>query len=281
MKIYKLDLDKVQRIIENALEEDIQDGDITTDSLFTEDISCEAIIKAKESGILSGIEIAKLVFEKFDSSIEWKEIKSEGDNLSVGDIVVKIKGNQRHVLTAERVALNILQRMSGISTLTSKYVEAVAGLKTKIVDTRKTVPGIRVLEKYAVTIGGGYNHRFGLFDGVMVKDNHIKLAGSIASAVEKIRSKLGDKYKIEVETTNLKEVKQALSSGADIIMLDNMNTDQMRLAVELISGKALIEASGGITLKTVRKVAETGVDFISVGALTHSAKALDLSLDML
>lgn len=281
MKIYKLDLDKVQRIIENALEEDIQDGDITTDSLFTEDISCEAIIKAKESGILSGIEIAKLVFEKFDSSIEWKEIKSEGDNLSVGDIVVKIKGNQRHVLTAERVALNILQRMSGISTLTSKYVEAVAGLKTKIVDTRKTVPGIRVLEKYAVTIGGGYNHRFGLFDGVMVKDNHIKLAGSIASAVEKIRSKLGDKYKIEVETTNLKEVKQALSSGADIIMLDNMNTDQMRSAVELISGKALIEASGGITLKTVRKVAETGVDFISVGALTHSAKALDLSLDML
>lgn len=281
MKIYKLDLDKVQRIIENALEEDIQDGDITTDSLFTEDISCEAIIKAKESGILSGIEIAKLVFEKFDSSIEWKEIKSEGDNLSVGDIVVKIKGNQRHVLTAERVALNILQRMSGISTLTSKYVEAVAGLKTKIVDTRKTVPGIRVLEKYAVTIGGGYNHRFGLFDGVMVKDNHIKLAGSIASAVEKIRSKLGDKYKIEVETTNLKEVKQALSSGADIIMLDNMNTDQMRSAVELISGKAIIEASGGITLKTVRKVAETGVDFISVGALTHSAKALDLSLDML
>ncbi len=281
MKIYELDLNQVDKIIENALHEDIQDGDITTDSLFSEDIDCKAIIKAKEAGILSGISVARLVFEKFDSSIEWEEEKSDGHSLCVGDILANIKGNQRHLLTAERVALNILQRMSGISTLTSKYVEEVSGLKAKIVDTRKTVPGIRVLEKYAVTVGGGYNHRFGLFDGVMIKDNHIKLAGSIKNSVEKVRSKLGNKFKIEVETTNLKEVEEALSSGVDIIMLDNMDTDTMSEAVELISGKALIEASGGITLENVRKVAETGVDFISVGALTHSANALDLSIDML
>lgn len=281
MKIYDLDPGEVNKIIENALSEDIKGGDVTTDCLFTEDVNCKAIIKIKEEGILSGIGVAKLVFEKFDSSIEWEEKKSDGNRISPGDIAANIKGNQRHLLTAERVALNILQRMSGISTLTSRYVEEVSGLKTKIVDTRKTTPGIRALEKYAVTVGGGYNHRFGLFDGVMIKDNHIKLAGNITSAVEKVRSKLGNKFKIEVETTNLDEVKEALSCNADIIMLDNMDNSTMKKAVDIISGKALVEASGGITLKTVRKVAETGVDFISVGALTHSAKALDISIDML
>lgn len=281
MKIYELDLKEVDRIIDTALREDIRSGDITTDSLFTEALDCEAIIRAKEEGILCGIDVARFVFEKFDSSIVWEEKMSDGDRVSAGDIAANIKGNQKHLLTAERVALNLLQRMSGIATLTFKYVDKISGLKTKIVDTRKTTPGIRTLEKYAVTVGGGYNHRFGLYDGVMIKDNHIKLAGGITYAVEKVRSKLGDKFKIEVETTNLNEVDEALKIGADIIMLDNMNTETMKEAVALILGKALVEASGGIALENVRKVAETGVDFISVGALTHSAKALDISIDML
>ncbi|MGH7884389.1 MAG: carboxylating nicotinate-nucleotide diphosphorylase [Thermodesulfobacteriota bacterium] len=281
MKIYKLDLEKVNKLIDIALREDIGDGDITTESIFPDSVPCKAVIKSKENGILCGSGIARLVFEKFDSGVLWEEKKSDGDKLSDGDIVAKIEGNQKHILTAERVALNLLQRMSGISTLTAKYVDAVEGLPAKIVDTRKTLPGLRVLEKYAVTVGGGFNHRFGLFDGVMIKDNHIKLAGSIGFAVEKVRSKYGGKFKIEVETTNPKEVKEALSCGADIIMLDNMDTKTMREAVSIIDGRALIEASGGITLENVRDAAETGVDFISVGALTHSAKALDISLDML
>lgn len=281
MKTYQLDQEKVLKIIDIALKEDVGEGDITTETLFPDDIECRAEIKSKEQGILCGTEVARLVFEKLDDSFDWEEKKSDGDMLSSGDIVAVIRGNQRHVLTAERLALNLLQRMSGISTLTSRYVKAVEGLDVKIVDTRKTVPGLRVLEKYAVTTGGGFNHRFGLFDGVMIKDNHIKLAGGISKAVSAIRHKTGNKFKIEVETKTISEVEQAIESKADIIMLDNMDTDSMKRAVKLIHGAALIEASGGITLQNVREVAETGVDFISVGALTHSVKALDLSIDML
>lgn len=281
MKRHELNRVEVEAIIDNALREDIGSGDITTESLFDGKIECRAAIIAKEAGILCGVDIAKMVFEKLDNSLDWLKKKSDGDKLQVKDVIVEISGNQKHILTAERLALNILQRMSGISTLTSLYVEKVKGTGVKILDTRKTVPGLRSLGKYAVTVGGGYNHRYGLFDGVMIKDNHIKLAGSISEAVKKVRDKLKDKFEIEVETQNLDQVREAVLVNADIIMLDNMSVDEMKSAVEIINGRAKIEASGGINLETVREVAETGVDFISVGALTHSARALDISLDML
>ncbi|NIP30767.1 MAG: carboxylating nicotinate-nucleotide diphosphorylase [Candidatus Dadabacteria bacterium] len=281
MRKHKLDWNDVEKIIDNALREDVGDGDITTEALFDRSISCHAVIRSKEDGILCGLPVAQLVFERLDGSLKWNENKKDGDLLKEGDKIVEVVGNQKHILTGERLALNILQRMSGISTLTSKFVKEVSDLNVKIVDTRKTVPGFRSLGKYAVTIGGGYNHRFGLFDGVLIKDNHIKLAGTITDAVSKIRSKLKNKYKIEVETKKFDQVKEAVSAGADIIMLDNMSVDDMKTAVKYINGVALVEASGGITLSTVRDVAKTGVDFISVGALTHSAKALDISLDML
>lgn len=281
MKRHELNRVEVEAIIDNALREDIGSGDITTESLFDGKIECRAAIIAKEAGILCGVDIAKMVFEKLDNSLDWLKKKSDGDKLQFKDVIVEISGNQNHILTAERLALNILQRMSGISTLTSLYVEKVKGTGVKILDTRKTVPGLRSLGKYAVTVGGGYNHRYGLFDGVMIKDNHIKLAGSISEAVKKVRDKLKDKFEIEVETQNLDQVREAVLVNADIIMLDNMSVDEMKSAVEIINGRAKIEASGGINLETVREVAETGVDFISVGALTHSARALDISLDML
>ena len=281
MKVYELDWNEVNRIVDLSLKEDIGTGDLTTELLFPEVIECEAVIKAKEMGVLAGLPIAKIVFEKLDSSLVWEENKKDGDLVSNGDVIVSIKGSQKHILTGERLALNILQRLSGIATLTSKFVKEVEGFKTKIVDTRKTVPGLRALGKYAVVVGGGFNHRFGLFDGILIKDNHIKLSGGIAEAVSRIRARNNTDYKIEVETTNIDQVKRALDAGADIIMLDNMSIEEMKEAVSIINGNALTEGSGGITLERVRKVAETGVDIISVGALTHSAQALDISLDML
>ena len=281
MKKYELDRKDVEKIIDNALKEDVGIGDVTTESLFDECVDCNVEIKAKENGILCGVSVAKLVFERLDSSFEWKENKSDGDILTEGDIIAQLVGSQKNILTCERLALNILQRMSGISTLTSNLVNAVRGLDVKILDTRKTVPGFRSLGKYAVRVGGGYSHRFGLFDGVLIKDNHIKLARDISTAVKKIRSKLKDKFKIEVETKNFNQVKEAVLAGADIIMLDNMSIGEMKKSVIFIDGRCLIEASGGITLSNVRDVAETGVDYISVGALTHSSKALDISLDIL
>ena len=281
MKVYKLDWKEVNRVVETALAEDIGSGDLTTELLFPELIECEAVIKAKESGILAGLPIAKVVFEKLDKSLVWDEHKKDGDLVENGDIIVSIKGSQKHILTGERLALNILQRLSGIATLASEFVKKVEGLDVKIIDTRKTVPGLRALGKYAVIVGGGFNHRFGLFDGILIKDNHIKLAGGILEAVSTIRSRNKEDFKIEVETTDLDQVKKALEAGADIIMLDNMSNEDMKEAVNIIDGKAQTEASGGITLDRVRAVAETGVDFISVGALTHSAQALDISLDML
>ena len=281
MSRFKLNWNDVERIIDLALKEDIGKGDLTTELLFPETIKCEAVIKCKESGVLAGLPIAKAVFEKLDSSVELTGKKNDGDSINPGDVILNIKGSQKHILTGERLALNILQRLSGIATITSKYVEAVKGLNVKILDTRKTIPGIRVLNKYAVSVGGGHNHRMGLYDGVIIKDNHIKLAGSIKNAVSTIKSKINSEYKIEVETSNIKQVTEAVEAGADIIMLDNMSDSSMKKAVAIIGKKALIEASGGITLNRVRKVAEIGVDFISVGALTHSAQALDISLDMI
>lgn len=281
MRSYGLDWAKVEKIIDLALEEDVGKGDLTTELLFPRTIECNAEIRCKESGILAGLPVASEVFRKLDSSVEFLNSKSDGDKMNAGDLIVNIRGSQKYILTGERLALNILQRLSGIATATSKYVKAVEGYDVKIIDTRKTVPGMRILSKYAVRVGGGYNHRIGLSDGILIKDNHIKIAGGIKQAVEKIKRNLHSDHKIEVETSRLDQVEQSLEAGADIIMLDNMPDSLMKEAVCIIGGKALIEASGGITLERVRQVAELGVNLISVGALTHSAQALDISLDMI
>ena len=276
-----LNWSEVNKLLDLAFEEDIGTGDVTTESIFPEDAVCKAVIKSKEDGILAGLPIAKAVFEKLGTLSEWDEIKKDGENISSGDILVRIEGSPKQILSGERLALNILQRLSGIATLTSRYINTVEGLEVKIADTRKTVPGFRTLSKYAVEVGGGHNHRMGLYDGVLIKDNHIKQAGGIKNAVEKIKKMVGRKFKIEVETSNIMQVNNALKAGADIIMLDNMSDEMMKEAVEIIGNKALIEASGGINLERVRQIAEIGVDIISIGALTHSASALDLSLDMI
>jgi len=276
----ELDMEQVERIVETALKEDVGSGDITTNTACAESESCRAVIKAKQKGIIAGLPIAKTVFQELDLTVVCVDNIGDGEAVKAGDVVSEIMGPARAILTGERLALNIVQRLSGIATLTSKYVKAVEGLPVKILDTRKTAPGLRVLDKYAVTAGGGYNHRFGLYDGILIKDNHIKIAGGISYAVEAVKKKYKHKYKIEVETSNMEEVKEALIAGADIIMLDNMNKEQMKRAVDMIAGSALTEASGGVTLKTVREIAETGVNFISVGSLTHSAPALDVGLYM-
>ncbi len=280
MRNIDLQWSEVEKIIDLALEEDIGKGDLTTELLFPDDIECHAVIRCKEKGILAGLPVANSVFRKLDSSVEFSESKKDGDIIKTGDVIVKIRGSQKSILTGERLALNIIQRLSGIATTTSKYVQAVEGYNVRILDTRKTLPGMRTLSKYAVSIGGGENHRIGLFDGILVKDNHIKLAGGIKKAVERIKRSSSPSQRIEVETSNIDQVRQSLEAGADIIMLDNMSDDLIKEAVSLIGKRALIEASGGITLNRVRKVAESGVDFISIGALTHSAQALDINLDM-
>lgn len=280
MNNFEIDWDKVDSIIQNALNEDIGSGDITTDTIFPSDAKCEAQIIAKENGIIAGIPIAERVFQKlYQDTVSTSKVE-DGDRVKPKQEILRIKSTVRAVLSGERLALNLLQRMSGIATVTSQYVDAVKGSQTKILDTRKTAPGLRILDKYAVLAGGAQNHRFGLYDLVLIKDNHIDFAGSISNAVESVRSKYQNKYKIEVETSTIDEVKEALCSGADIIMLDNMSISMMKEAVGIINGKALTEASGGITLSTITNIAETGVDYISVGALTHSSPALDISLYM-
>ncbi len=275
-----LDWSQVDRIIENALREDVGEGDITTNLLFSEDVPCEAVILAKEEGKLAGLLIAERVFRKLDKSIAWNEKKRDGEKVEPNQVLAEISGSQRAILTGERLALNFIQRLSGIATLTSKYVEAVEGLSVKVLDTRKTAPGLRILDKYAVSVGGGVNHRFGLYDGVLIKDNHIKFAGSIGRAIRLIRERAATGIKIEVEASTLDEVKEAVEAGANIIMLDNMTVETMKRAVEFINGRALIEASGGVSLENIGRIAETGVDFISVGSLTHSPRALDIALYM-
>ena len=277
----KLDWSQVELIIDNALQEDIGSGDMTTELLIVQDTKCKAIIMAKEDGVAAGIPVAERVFKKLDENIIWNQKKREGEALKSGDILAEIEASARIILTGERLALNFLQRVSGIASLTSRFVKAVDGFSVKIVDTRKTAPGLRILDKYGVSVGGGYNHRFGLYDGILIKDNHIRVAGGITQAVELIHKRIKAESKIEVETSTLEEVKEALSAGADVIMLDNMSIEVMRQALEMIDRKALTEASGGINLENVRNVAETGVDFVSIGALTHSARALDIGLYML
>jgi nicotinate-nucleotide pyrophosphorylase (carboxylating) len=268
----------IDSLIEIGLREDVNTGDLTTDLLIPANIQTTAIMIAKADGIIAGLGVAEAVFRKLDQKIKFQAQVSDGDKIKKGDLICTIWGSYRALLTGERLALNFLQRMSGIATETAKYVEMVSGFKTEILDTRKTVPGLRLLDKYAVKAGGGTNHRMGLYDMVMIKDNHISVAGGITHAVESIRPSVSEFIKIEVETTTLEEVKEALQTGVDIIMLDNMDVETMKVAVSLIAGKAKVEASGNMNLERVREVASTGVDYISIGALTHSVTALDISL---
>jgi len=268
----------LDRIIENALAEDIHTGDITTLSIVKERHEARARLIAKEPLVLAGIEVAARVFHTLDPRILFTPHFRDSDMPGAGDIIAELLGDVSMLLQGERVALNLLQRMCGVATLTARYVDAVNGTGARIVDTRKTAPGLRMLDKYAVRAGGGSNHRFGLYDGVLIKENHITAAGGITLAVARARDFIPHTIKIEVETETLAEVAEALAGCADIIMLDNMDTASMRAAVQLIAGRALVEASGGVTLETVREIAETGVDIISVGALTHSARAMDISM---
>ncbi|MBI3754254.1 MAG: carboxylating nicotinate-nucleotide diphosphorylase [Deltaproteobacteria bacterium] len=270
----------IQDIIKTALAEDIGPGDITTMAALDRNAEGSAEIIAKEDIIVAGILIAEAVFKTIDAKIEFKALAEDGDNVRKGAIIAAVSGRISAILTGERVALNFLQRLSGIATLTSRFVNNVKGFKVKILDTRKTTPGLRILEKYAVRMGGGFNHRFGLCDGVLIKDNHIAVVGGIAEAVERARENTPKNLLIEVEVKNLNEVKEALIAGADVIMLDNMKPSVMKQAVKIIGKTALIEASGGVNLKNIMAIAKTGVDFISAGALTHSARAVDISLEV-
>ncbi|MEQ8164277.1 MAG: carboxylating nicotinate-nucleotide diphosphorylase, partial [Smithellaceae bacterium] len=259
---------QIRKIIETALAEDIGTGDITTGAIVGSELAGKAQAWAKDDFVVAGIDIFKEVFFCLDDRTQFQLRASDGELVKKGDVVAEISGRLFYILQAERVALNIFQRMCGIATLTRKYVEAVRGTKAKILDTRKTMPGLRVIDKMAVSIGGGFNHRMGLYDGVMIKDNHIAAAGNITAAVEAQRKRLAHTLKIEVETKNLSEVQEALDCGVEIIMLDNMALEEMKKAVELIAGRALVEASGNVNLQRVAAIAATGVDYISVGELT-------------
>jgi nicotinate-nucleotide pyrophosphorylase (carboxylating) len=275
---------QVQQLISQAIAEDRSRQDVTTKALIDKTQKGRALINAKGGGVLAGIDIAKQVFLKVDPELELDTLIKDGTEVKSGDIIARIEGKTSSILSAERVALNFLQRLSGIASETALYVQAVKGLPVYITDTRKTTPGLRTLEKYAVQVGGGKNHRMHLADGILIKDNHIAALRNqglnIKEIVARARQKAPPKLKIEVEVMSPEDATQAADAGADIIMLDNMNLDDMRQAVRLVKGHALIEASGGVTLENVRAVAETGVDFISVGALTHSPKALDISLEL-
>lgn len=268
----------LDELLRTALKEDIGTGDITTLSCIPAENSSEAYFLAKEDGVVCGIDIAARVFQLVDPRIALIPRTRDGDRVKKGDHLADVFGPSRSILTGERVALNFLQRLSATATATAKAVSEVAGTQTKIVDTRKSTPGLRVLEKYAVRVGGGHNHRFNLSDGVLIKDNHIAAAGGIANAVKAARAYVPHVMKIEVETQTLDDVSQALDAGAEVIMLDNMSTALMTEAVKRINGRALTEASGNMGDKALAEVAATGVDYISIGALTHSVKALDISL---
>lgn len=271
----------VDNLIKTALLEDINYVDITTDYLIPEDQENEAKFLAKADGVLCGIKVALRVFTLIQPDFQYEVFIHDGEEVKKGDIIAKIKGKTRTILKGERTALNLLQHMSGISSMTNRIVKIVEGTNASIADTRKTLPGMRPLQKYAVTVGGGKNHRFNLSDAAMLKDNHVDAGGGITNAVTKLRTKLGHMAKVELEVRTLDELREALSVDVDVIMLDNMDNDTMREAVKIADGKALLEASGGITEETIRGVAETGVDIISIGALTHSVKAFDISLKII
>lgn len=275
MKLSQLYIDK---IISEALAEDINYTDVTTDNLIPEDHKSNAYYVSKDDGILCGIEIAARVFEMAGADVDFEILINDGQHVAKGDIIARMSGSTRTLLKGERTALNILQHMSGIATATGRCVKLVEGTKAMITDTRKTLPGLRALQKYAVTVGGGRNHRFNLSDGAMLKDNHIDAYGSITAAVNELRKNIGHMIKIEVEVRNLDELKEALSCSADVIMLDNMSCSEMAQAVQITDSKAMLEASGNVTAENIRKIALTGVDIISLGALTHSVKCFDISM---
>ena len=279
-----VEINIIKRIIDTALSEDIGHGDITSSLLIPEDIPAKGIITAEDDIVLAGIAVAEEVFKRLDGAAVFEGLASDGDSVKAGTVIARVSGNGRALLTGERVALNFLQRLSGIAALSKKYADAVRGLPVRISDTRKTTPGLRTLEKYAVRAGGCFNHRYGLFDGILIKENHIALTSGVEEAVSAAKMKSPHTIKVEVEVKNLAEVKAAVKGKADIIMLDNMDAAMMKESVEIIRGQSdreiLIEASGGMSLDRVRDVALTGVDIISVGALTHAAAWVNISMDI-
>ncbi len=273
----------INKLLDLGIEEDINTGDITTESIIPATMNAVATMTAKQAGVISGLEIVKMVYERFQSDVVFTPYFNDGDSVEKGDVILKIEASYPTLLRGERLSLNLFQRMCGIATETAKYVRELADVHTELLDTRKTAPGLRVLDKLAVKHGGGTNHRMGLYDMAMIKDNHIKMAGGIAKAVEQVRARIAPEIKIEVETTTLDEVRQAIAAGADIIMLDNMDNATMTEAVSIIKAAApaiKTEASGNMSIPRLKEVAATGVDYISVGALTHTVKAMDISMNI-
>ena len=273
-------MNSIQHLIEIALKEDIGPGDITTDNLIDSQFKGNGIIIAKESLVVAGLNVAKQVFQYLDSEVIFRSEFDDGDFVKKGDALANIEGKLRALLSGERTALNFLQHLSGISTLVRSYVVELSDKNIRLVDTRKTTPGWRVLEKYAVRIGGAYNHRMGLYDGVLIKDNHIAAFGGIKKAIDHIRTRISHLLKIEVEVSDLDQVKEALEANVDVIMLDNMTINQIKEATAFIDKRAVVELSGGITKGDIKSLADTGVDIISVGALTHSARCVDISMQI-
>ena len=271
----------LDRIIHRAIEEDLGTGDLTTDAIIAPEARGKAVLETREEIILAGLSVFTRVFKLLSSDMEFEYLFRDGQPVSAGERICIISGSLPAILKAERTALNFIQRMSGIATITRRYVDRVRESKVRIIDTRKTVPGLRLLDKYAVRMGGGSNHRMGLFDGILIKDNHITAAGSISKAVSLARDKAPHTIKVEVEVEDLAGVEEAIRAGTDMILLDNMEPEEIRKAVSIAKGKVIIEASGGIDLDNVQEVAQTGVDLISIGALTHSAQAVDLSLEVI
>ena len=273
----------ITKLLDLGIEEDINTGDITTESIIPDSMNAVATMTAKQEGVISGLEIVKMVYDRFQSDVVFTPYFKDGDQVKKGDVILKIEATYPTLLRGERLSLNLFQRMCGIATETAKYVKELKGTSTELLDTRKTAPGLRVLDKLAVKHGGGTNHRMGLYDMAMIKDNHIKMAGGITKAVEQVRARIAEGIKIEVETTNLDEVKEAIAAGADIIMLDNMGNEAMAEAVATIkaANKGIkTEASGNMSIPRLIEVAATGVDYISVGALTHTVKAMDISMNI-
>ncbi len=275
-----LNMQSVDTLLDLAFAEDIGIGDITTEATVSSNQKAVGTVHAKSDGVVAGLPVVERTFQQLDSDVSFRAFVRDGDVISVGTAIAEVEGSAKTILIGERTALNFLQRLSGIATLTSQFVEAVADYDVKIVDTRKTTPGWRALEKYAVRVGGGNNHRFGLYDGVLIKDNHIVAAGGIVSAVERARQAAPHTAKIEIEVETVEQVNEALDAGADILLLDNMTIETMQQVVKMIDKRVITEASGGITLERVQAVASIGVDLISVGALTHSAMPLDISLTL-
>ena len=275
---------QTRKIVKRALEEDLGWGDVTTDNLIPDDVDAEGSIVSRRGGIVCGVGVVKMVFESVDPDLELQVMLEDGESMRPEDVIAVVKGKAASILRGERVALNFLQRMSGIATETARYVEAVRGLPVRIADTRKTAPGLRVIDKYAVRVGGGMNHRLHLGDGVLIKDNHLAILNARGVPLKEVVSRIQQNspriLHVEVEAKSVDEAEAAAEAGADIILLDNMDIDMMKAATEAIAGRALIEASGGMTLDIVRDVAEIGVDFISVGALTHSVKSMDIALEL-